>query len=194
MYLSKREWNAIHISKYKYLEEDKLYWVCKDCKRKICHKDIINREISNQAIKRYQLKQAINGYQLNQLDQRSYEPHELKILWYKQRSVLKKLEKLPMICAQFSFVTGYNKHKIGSSLPPRSIEPHDKCKRATECYKDTSEALHDLCTSYNICIRIPSAQNRIITPRKSIETHNKWKWACRKQSLAFATNKWLSNI
>ena len=35
----------------------------------ICHKDITKREISNQAIKRYQLKQAIKGYQLNQLDQ-----------------------------------------------------------------------------------------------------------------------------
>ena len=34
-----------------------------------------------------------------------------------QRSVLEKLEKLPMICAQFSFVFGYNEHKIGSSLP-----------------------------------------------------------------------------
>ena len=89
----------------------------KDCKRMICHKDITKRETSNQAIKRYQLKQAIKGYQLNQLDQWSYVPHEWNKLWYEQRSVLEKLEKLPMICAQFSFVIGYNEHKIGSSLP-----------------------------------------------------------------------------
>ena len=28
----------------------------------------------------------------------------------------KNIEKLPMICALFSFVFGYNVHKIGSSL------------------------------------------------------------------------------
>ena len=52
----------------------------KDCKRMIYHKDITKRETRNRAIKRYQLKQAIKGYQLNQLDQRSYEPHEGRIL------------------------------------------------------------------------------------------------------------------
>ena len=52
------------------------YIDAKDCKRMICHKDITKRDTRNQAIKRYQLKKAINGYQLNQLDQRSYEPQE----------------------------------------------------------------------------------------------------------------------
>ena len=74
MYFSTREWNAIHISKGKYLEEDKLG--TKIAKEMICHKDITKRETSNQAIRRYQLKQANKGYQLNQLDRRSYEPHK----------------------------------------------------------------------------------------------------------------------
>ncbi len=64
---------------------------------------------------------------------------------------------------------------------------------AEECSKETREAPHDLCTHKNICIWIQSAQNRIIAPPKTIETNNKCKRASRKQSLALATNKWLSN-
>ena len=35
-----------------------------------------HKKRQKQEIKRYQLKQANKGYQLNQLDRRSYEPHE----------------------------------------------------------------------------------------------------------------------
>ena len=64
---------------------------------------------------------------------------------------------------------------------------------AKEWSKETRESPHDLCTHKNFCIWIQSAQNRIIAPPKSIETYNKSKWACSKQILALATNKWLSN-
>ena len=97
----------------------------------ICHKDITKRDTSNQAIKRYQLKQAIKGYQLNQLDQRSYEPHELRILRYEQSSVVKKLEKIPMICAQIRIIYIWIQSAQNRIIaPPKSIETYNKCKRA----------------------------------------------------------------
>ena len=65
---------------------------------------------------------------------------------------------------------------------------------AKECFKETREAPHDLCTHKNIWIWKQSAQNRIIAPPKSIETYNKWKLPYWKQSLALVTNTWLNNM
>ena len=80
----------------------------------ICHKDLTKRETSNQAIKRYQLKQAIKGYQLNQLDQRSYDPHEKDIM-IRAEDCSKETREAPHdLCTSRIFVFGYKVHKIGS--------------------------------------------------------------------------------
>ena len=44
--------------------------------QRLQQRDMPQRHNKERHKKSYQLKQAINGYQLNQLDQRSYDPHE----------------------------------------------------------------------------------------------------------------------
>ena len=93
-------------------------------------------------------------------------------------TTISDLAQKPALCVAYGFDYIINK---------------DIKRWAEECSKETREAPHDLCIR-NFCIWIQSAQNRIIAPPKSIETYNKCKWAYRKQSLALATNTWLSNM
>ena len=84
----------------------------KDCNRKICHKDITKRDTSNQKIPIEASNQRIS---IEPTRPMILHATRIKILWKAQRSVLKKLEKLPMICAHIRiFVFGYKVHKIGS--------------------------------------------------------------------------------
>ena len=67
----------------------------KDCNGKICHKDKTKKDTSNQKIPIEASNQRIS---IEPTRPNIVRATRITILWYQQRIVLKKLEKVPMIC------------------------------------------------------------------------------------------------
>lgn len=80
--------------------------------------------------RRYQLKQVINEYHLDQLDQWSYVPHEKDIMiWAKECS--KEIREAPHgLCTHKNFFIQIQSAQKRITAPPKSIETNNKCKWA----------------------------------------------------------------